>query len=205
MLPVGVYPLGILTLTMIQARASVFFYLQNSKMSILSIAPLHLLLLFAFISNGATSYSQSVPDSILSGDRVLYVLPQALAINNFTISDTFVLVHGLKLIGEPDTTVFGGEKIIEEFGADDYFLAYGKSYIYAGHGYILAMRIIDRNLCISGCRIGDSRRKVKKRLKINFPDAEVVSFICFPDDGVFVFQFDDRGKLIEMEYYSAPL
>lgn len=130
-------------------------------------------------------------------------MDEALRLNGYVIADSFNYELALDQIGIPDSVSFGGPSIIEEFGADDYWMHYGRSFVDAGHGYILSVEIFDQSLSINNVRIGDARETVTLKLNKNFSDKEKVEFITHGDD-VLGFIFDSEGTLESM-YYSRPL
>lgn len=174
-------------------------YLKRTQQH--TVIQIHLLLACCF--SATLSNAQSDADSIVYNGKTLYILDEPLNVNGYSIPDSFTYEQAVAQIGIPDSVMFGGPEIIEEFGVDDYWLYYDRSVINAGHGSILLIEVLDESLAIDGIRIGDSRKTVKQKLNKNFPDRDKIEFITSGDD-ILGFIFETDGKLVEM-YYWRPL
>jgi len=160
------------------------------------------------LRNGQSPHSNNavkpaMPDSIGINGRYYYQLKRDLMVNGRFVSDTFTLEACRQSIGEPDSIQRGGPSIVEEFGAGDYDLYYGKSVIYAGHGQILEMHIKDRNLKLYTIGIGDNRVYMEKILNLRLPRRDTLSFI-YGDGGVYLFALK-KDVISDIAYYAPPL
>lgn len=67
-------------------------------------------------------------------------------VKDFNLKDSFDLEAFIEKVGQPDKIERGGPEIIEEFGVDDFDLYYGESFVNAGHGRVLYVKIVDDRL-----------------------------------------------------------
>ena len=123
-------------------------------------------------------------------------------INGISTNDTFNLEIYIKKLGNPDSLKKGGPDIIEEFGHDDYFLWYGKNYLYGGHSYLLRADIFTTGISFNGIQIGDSIQKIKTTYKVMPTNLDTI-IISDGSDCLLTFLTDK--KIIKAIYYWAPI
>ena len=122
-------------------------------------------------------------------------------INGISLIYRFNLEAYIEKIGKPDKIERGGQKIIDEFGYDDYSLFYSKNNLVAGHGQLLSAYIFEPGISFNGIEIGNDRDKVEKTFNINTMNENSIKIVS-RNDHVLSVEFDENGKIFEMSFYS---
>ena len=133
--------------------------------------------------------------------KVFLLMETSFNINGISLIDTFNLETYIDKIGKPDKIERGGQKIIDEFGFDDYEFSYSKNRLVAGHGYLLNAYIFERGISFNGIEIGNNRIKIEQTFKIETMNEKSIQLIS-SNDQILRIELNENGIITELYFTS---
>ena len=124
-------------------------------------------------------------------------------INGISLNNNFNLSIYIDKIGKPDKVIRGGQKIIDEFGFDDYELSFSKNRLVAGHGYLLNAYIFEKGISFNGIEVGNNREKIERTFNIETFNQKSISLISINDHHLQI-ELSESGIIIEL-IFSSPI
>lgn len=134
--------------------------------------------------------------------KIYYLTDSTFNVNGISLLDTFSLKRFIKKVGKPDSLYISGKDIIEEFGYNDYYLQYSKSFLFSSHGYLLNAEIYRKGISFNKIQIGDSVEQILKYLNISKPREDTVKILNKNDDILII--YFSKEKIIRIDF-ERPL
>ena len=148
------------------------------------------------------NYSEKTTIANSSSEPKEFLLKKTMFnINEISLIDTFNLETYIDKIGKPDKIEKGGQKIIDEFGFDDYDLSYSKNRLVAGHGYLLNAYIFEKGILFNGIEIGNNRFKIEQTFKIETMNEKSIRLVS-SNDLVLRIELNEDGIITELYFTS---